>query len=158
MSVEGGPYNTRAYILTIFNDPLVHFDNALYEVWCDDTCEDGKPHKHQVVYFKTPVAFNTIKKSYPTAHIESVKSVYGAIHYIKDNKNGRKTNIEELGKVPIDRRPVTIKELMEVEDPDVLDWRQRKVWMQIKNVPKKIKLSEWKKIHEIDIDIEDWKK
>ena len=43
---------SRAFMITIYEDDLVHFPKAVYECWCDDTCKDGKPHKHQLVYFR----------------------------------------------------------------------------------------------------------
>lgn len=136
----------RCYILTIFNDDIKHFEKATFEIWCDDTCKDGKPHKHHVIYFKNPISFNTIKKQYPTAHIEAAKNIYDAIGYIKNNKNGRKTNIEFLGEEPKDTRFKTVGELKECKDVNELDWKQ---------------YNTWQKIHEKeanDLDIDDWQK
>lgn len=126
-----GRARARCYLLTIFNDELKHFDNATYECWCDDTCKDGKPHKHQCIYFKNQVSFSTLKKAYPTAHIEAAHNVYDAIHYIKDNKNGRKTNIEERGIEPHDTRFKSVKDLKECNDPELLDWKQFNTWQKI---------------------------
>lgn len=122
---------SRCYLLTIFDDDIKHFKNAAYECWCDDTCKDGKPHKHHCIYFKNAISFNTIKKTYPTAHIEAARSIYDAIHYVKDNKNGRKTNIEEIGTEPNDTRYKTVKELKDVQNPDELDWKQYNTWQRI---------------------------
>ena len=137
----GRIHKSRCYILTIFDDEIKHFEKSVYEIWCNDTCEDGKPHKHHVIYFKNPVSFNTIKKVYPTAHIETAHSVYDAIHYIKDNKKGRKFDIEESGDEPIDTRFKSVKDLKDCANPDDLDWRQ---------------YNTYRKIHENDeIDVED---
>lgn len=121
----------RCYILTIFNDDIKHFEKASYEIWCDDTCKDGKPHKHHVIYFKNPISFNTIKKQYPTAHIEAAKNIHDAIGYIKNNKNGRKTNIECLGEEPKDTRFKTVGDLKECQDVNDLDWKQYNTWRKI---------------------------
>lgn len=121
----------RCYIMTIWEEPLTHFEKAVYEVWCDDTCKDGKPHKHQVIYFKNPISFNSIKKIYKTSHIEKARSVYDAIHYIKDNKNGRKHNIEEIGTEPKDTRFHTVKDLKDCKDPDLIPWNQYNIWTKI---------------------------
>ncbi|UPW41816.1 replication associated protein [Peromfec virus RodF5_42] len=137
---------SRCFILTIFNDSVKHFKNAIYECWCDDTCKDGRPHKHHVIYFKNQVSFSTIKKIYPTAHIECVRSVYDAINYIKSNKNGRKHNIEEIGNEPKDMRFKTVKEIKECDNPDELDWKQYNVWKKIQDEKSN------------DIDIDDWYK
>lgn len=132
-------------MITIFQDELVHFEKAIYEIWCDDTCKDGKPHKHQVIYFKNNIAFSTIKKVYPTAHIESAKSIFDAINYIKENKNGRKTNIEFKGEEPKNTRFKTVGEIKNVKDENELDWKQYNTYLKIKSQPKKIKVQEWKK-------------
>lgn len=122
---------SRCWMITIFNDKLQHFDRAIYEIWCDDLTKDGKLHMHQVIYFKNPISFNTIKKVYPTAHIEKARDVYDAIHYIKDNKKGKKYNIQELGDEPINTRFKSVKELKECENPDELDWKQFNTWQKI---------------------------
>ena len=146
---QGGNTNTpckknRCYILTIFNDELKHFDKAIYECWCDDTCKDGKPHKHQVIYFKNPISFKTIKKSYPTAHIEFAHNVEDAIHYILDNKNGRKNNIEELGKRPHKHTFEKMSDLKD-EDSDDIPPFLYSAYSKYKNKPRPIKTSEWMK-------------
>lgn len=136
----------RCYMITIFNDDLKHFDNARYECWCDDSCKDGKHHIHQVIYFKSPISFNTIKKAYPTAHIEFTRDVYQAIHYIKDNKNGRKYNVQEIGEEPKNTRFMTAGELRKIPcGDDVPDWKMYNTWQKMQSEPKKIKLNEYKK-------------
>nr|WCD56408.1 MAG: replication associated protein [Cressdnaviricota sp.] len=134
----------RAWFVTSFHDPLYEFDNATYSITCDDTTEDGTYHFHQVVYFKNAVSWNSIKKHYPTANVRKCKSIYDSIHYIKDNVKGRKTNIKETGKEPTDTRFKSVKDLMDCNDPTLLDWKQ---------------FNTWKRIHENDeLDIEDFHK
>lgn len=122
---------SRCYMITIWQDELQHFEKAIYEIWCDDLSKDGKHHMHQVVYFKNPISFNTIKKKYETAHIETAKSIYHAIHYIKDNKGGKKYNVQEIGTEPKDTRYHTVAELTDVKDPNELDWKQFNTWQRI---------------------------
>lgn len=80
----------RAWCITNFDDEVWHPENAIYDLMCDDTTKDGKHHFHQYLYFKNAIAFSTIKKNYPTAHIECEIEQGAYINYIKDNKNGRK--------------------------------------------------------------------
>lgn len=134
----------RCYILTIFNEAIQHFEKAIYEVWCDDSCKDGKHHFHHVIYFKNPISFNTIKKVYPTAHIEFAHNVDDAIHYILDNKNGRKYNITEIGKRPQKHLFTSMKDLKD-EDSDDIPPYLYSAYSKYKNKPKPIKVSEWSK-------------
>lgn len=135
---------SRCYILTIFNEQLHTFDKAIYQCSCDDTCKDGKPHKHQVVYFKNAVSFKSIKKVYPTAHIEKAHSVEDAIHYILDNKNGRKTNIVEIGKRPEKHKFKSMGEMKDVDSDDVPPYMYS-AYSKYKNKAKPIKVSDWNK-------------
>lgn len=121
----------RCFMITNFNDELKHFEKATYEITCDDVTKDGRHHQHQVVHFKNPISFNTLKKAYPTAHIEVARNVYDAIHYIKDNTKGKKYNIEERGVEPVDTRFKTVKDLKECNDPELLDWKQFNTWQRI---------------------------
>lgn len=122
---------SRCYILTLWQETVKHFEKAVYEIWCDDESKDGKHHMHHVIYFKNPISFNTIKKAYPKAHIEPARNVYDAIHYIKDNKKGKKYNIQELGNEPKDTRFKSVAELKDVKDPEELDWKQFNTWQRI---------------------------
>lgn len=147
---QGGNTNSpcqsksRSYILTIFNDKLQHFSNAIYECWCNDTCKDGKPHQHQVIYFKNPISFNTIKKYYPTAHIEKAHNIEDAIHYILDNKNGRKTDIKELGTRPAKHKFETMKDLIDVEENEIPPYLYS-AYSKYVNKPKPLKTHNWAK-------------
>lgn len=104
----------RAWCITNFNDEIWHPEKAIYDLMCSDTSKDGKLHYHQYLYFKNPVAFSTIKKSYPTAHIQTEISQGAYISYIKENKNGRKTIIYEEGQAPQKHRFPTIREVKEM--------------------------------------------
>lgn len=134
-NTKTGCSKARAFMITIYEDPLVHFPKAIYECWCDDTCKDGKPHIHQLVYFKNPISWNTIKKAYKTSHIEVAKCVYDCIDYISD-KTKRKTNFQEIGERPKNTRFKTVKELLEVDDKADLDWKQVNTWERLKRQKK----------------------
>lgn len=123
---------SRVWFITSFNDKLTHFENAKYECWCDDLTEDNKYHFHQVVVFHNQISFNTIKKSYPSAHIQKpIIDVYKCIEYIEANKNGKKSNFQELGERPKNTRFQTVKELKDCKEPDLLDWKQYNTYMKI---------------------------
>lgn len=119
-------------MITLFEDPLVHFEKAIYECWCDDRCKDDKPHKHQLVYFKNQTSFNTIKKAYKTSHIEVAKNVYDCIGYISDT-SGKKTNFQEIGKRPVDTRYKSTAELMDVSDVREVPWQQVNTWRRLRS-------------------------
>ena len=141
----GNTIRSRCWILTIFNiNEVKHDPKAIYECWCNDTCKDGRPHMHQVYYFSNAVSFKRIQAIYGNAHIETAKNVHDAIHYILDNKNGRKTNIQELGDKPHDTRFKTIKELSLVNDDEVPPYLYS-AYSKYKNKPKAIKLNDWNK-------------
>lgn len=134
----------RAYILTIFKEQITHFEKSIYECWCDDTCKDGKHHFHHVLYFKNPISFKTIKKVYPTAHIEAAHNIEDAINYVLSNKNGRKYNIQELGKRPQKHKFESMKDLKDENSDDVPPYLYS-AYSKYKNKPKPIKTSEWLK-------------
>lgn len=137
---------SRAWFITSFNDPLQHFDNAKYECWCDDETEKGDYHFHQTIVFENQIYFNTIKKKYPTAHIQKPwKDVYHCIKYCEKTEETHKTNFQEIGQRPVDTRFKTVGELKECKDPELLDWKQYNTWTKIQSAPQKIKRGEWKK-------------
>ena len=110
----------RCYFITNHNiNEPIDDEKAIYSISCDDTCKDGKPHKHIVLYFKNPVGFNRIKKLMPSAHIEMAHNVEDAIHYILDNKNGRKCNIIERGNRPEKHKFKKMSDLKDVEEDDI---------------------------------------
>lgn len=138
----------RAWCITNFNDELWHPDNASYDLVCDDTTKDGKHHFHQYLYFKNAIALSTIKKHYPTAHIECEIEQGAYINYIKDNKNGRKVIVYEEGTVPCKHKFPTIAETkqMSVEERNELP-------VQYFNIVKQLNAAEAN-----DIDIDNWHK
>lgn len=117
-TTSGGRSKSRTWFITNYNDELKHFPTAIYEIWCKDTTKPehgSKFHYHQTVYFKNAVSFNTIKKQYPSAHIQPPKKdLFACINYIKANKNGRKYDVESIGEEPKDNRFKTIKEVKEM--------------------------------------------
>ena len=138
----------RAWIITTFdkNEREIKHNKTIYDLRCDDSTkpENGnKWHAHIVLYFKSQISFNTIKKLFPSAHIEKVKDIYDAIGYIKNNVNGRKTIYYENGKEPINTRFMTIKDLKKIDNPDELDWKM---------------LNTWEKLHPQELDVNDWHK
>lgn len=121
---------SRGWMITIYDDELVHFDKAIYECWCDDTCKDGKHHIHQLVYFKNPVSFNTIKKRYATSHIEAAHNVFDCIKYISATDK-RKYNFNEIGTRPVDARYKSTRELLDCNDVSEIPWQQINTWNKL---------------------------
>lgn len=141
---------SRAFMITIYEDDLVHFPKAVYECWCDDTCKDGKPHKHQLVYFRNQISWNTIKKAYKTSHIEVAKNVYDCIAYISNTVGTRKVNFTELGTRPVDSRYKSVRELRETDNVDDIPWMQVNTWRKLKSDESMvITLDDWHKDIEV---------
>lgn len=55
------------------------WDNIIYWCMCDEVAKT--PHTHIFIQFKNPVYFSSIKKAFPTAHIEEAKGS------AEDNRN-----------------------------------------------------------------------
>lgn len=104
----------RAWCITNFNDEVWHPANSVYDLMCQDTSKDGKSHFHQYLYFKNAISFNSIKKHYPTAHIQKEMAPGAYIDYIKGNANGRKTLVYEEGIAPKKHLFPTIREVREM--------------------------------------------
>lgn len=111
----------RAWCLTIFDDELQYPDNATYNLICKDTTKDGKIHYHQYLYFKNAISFNTVKKMYPTAHIQGEISQGAYIQYIKGNANGRKEVIFEDGNAPCKHRFPSIRQVEQMTQDERKD-------------------------------------
>lgn len=146
--VAGNRVRARAWCITNFNDVIQHPENALYDLMCEDYTKENKKHYHQYLYYKNAIAFNSIKKLYPTARIEKEKVQGAYIDYIKQNKNGRKKVVYEEGDAPRKNKFPTIKEVeqMSIEERKTLP-------IQYKNIVDKMNDRDVN-----DIDIEDWKK
>lgn len=75
---------SRKWLLTI-NNPLEHDMSQqvimihlaslqpIYFCMCDETGEEGTYHTHVFIQFKNPMAFNTLKKYFPSAHIDKAR-------------------------------------------------------------------------------------
>ena len=115
---------SRKYQLT-FNNPQEHgcsheFINSVmnekfnftYYCLCDEVGENRTPHTHLFFYCENAVLFETVKKRFPTAHIEKAKGTNQENRdYIRKegkylNSEKKETNIietfEEYGEMPID--------------------------------------------------------
>ena len=113
---------SRAYQLTL-NNPLpdlnhdiiksllaLKFKTFVYAAMADEIGEQGTYHTHVYCCFSSAVRFSTIKKHFPTAHIEAVKgSVQDNIDYLQktgkwENTAKAETSVdgsfEELGERP----------------------------------------------------------
>ena len=124
---------SKTWFITMFEDELKHPKDVVYDISCEDSTEKGFFHYHQVLCYENPVSIDVIKELYPTSHIERARSVYDSINYLKNNKNGRKSNVIEIGKSPIntDCEKYTTEDLEHIEDPTILSLRLQKIWREI---------------------------
>ena len=115
----------RKYNITI-NNPIEHgyshekikrilsTSNYIYFCMCDEIGSEKTYHTHIYVCFENAVHFSTLKKRFPTAHIEQVKGssqenrdyIRKEGKYIDSDK--KETNIietfEEFGEMPLDKK------------------------------------------------------
>lgn len=138
----------RAWCITNFNDPLQYPDNCRYNLICSDTTKEGKLHYHQYLYFDNQRAFSSIKKLYPTAHLQREIRPQAYIQYIKNNKNGRKTVIFEEGEPPAKNRFPTIAQVKAMTREE-----REKLPLQYANTIAKMNAAE-----DNDIDVDEWGK
>lgn len=52
-------------------DTLKKWENIIYWCMCDETAKT--PHTHLFIQLKNPIYFSSVKKAFPTAHIEEAK-------------------------------------------------------------------------------------
>ncbi len=114
---------SRKYQLT-FNNPAEHgcthevikeslkkWDNILYCCMCDEIGEQGTLHTHLYFIAKNPLYFNSVKKTFPTAHIEEAvgSSEENRAYIRKEGKweetekecTNLKETFEEFGSMPV---------------------------------------------------------
>lgn len=109
----------RSWFLTINNprdNSLPQHASEKYAVWQLEKGESGTPHLQCLIQMRNPIGFNTIKKLYPTAHIEVPRSLKASIKYCQkedtrqegpwtrgDEPNqGSRTDLAELAEVIIE--------------------------------------------------------
>lgn len=148
----------RNYFVTFWNQSDLQQnlpEKAQYYVQCEDSCKDGKWHAHCFIYFKNPTAFSTVQKMFSSkCDIKVPLRNSWCIDYVKGIRTGgkelRKHNIVEFGTMPMDNGcKRTVAELKNIENPDELEWNQFNTWQKVKAMPKKIKVSDWKKPIEV---------
>lgn len=100
----------------------------------------GHEHIHVYVHFSRPSRLSV--KKCQGAHIEACRgSPKQNIEYIRKDGN----IIEEVGDAPHQGVQHTVKDLMEIQEPDQLEWREYNTWVKVHTRPTKIKKSEWNK-------------
>lgn len=74
---------------TTIKETLVsHFPTLVYFCMADEVAETGTPHTHLYIVFRSRVRWSTVKKHFPTAHIEVARgTVTNNIEYIQ--KSGK---------------------------------------------------------------------
>lgn len=118
--------SARKFQLTI-NNPLEHgmsheaikeqlatLSSVTYYCLCDEIGEQGTPHTHIYIASKNPVMFTTLKKRFPSAHIEAARGSHQEnLDYIQkqgkwadDEKSETSLpdTFEEWGELPPDRQ------------------------------------------------------
>lgn len=117
-NTSGHSTRSRCWFITDFEQfEPIRFDKSIYEISCLDTSKPehgSKKHLHHLIYFKNAISFNTVKKVYPKGHIEKPRDLFDCIGYIKNNVNGRKYDVVEIGVEPKNTRFASIKEVKEM--------------------------------------------
>lgn len=117
----GADKQARNYMLTINNPGVEYshteikkifntkFKTARFCAMCDEIGECGTQHTHVVLSFDSAVRFSTVKKRFPTAHIESIRNLQDSISYLKKEGKWKDTkkaetsipgSYEEHGELP----------------------------------------------------------
>ena len=127
--------SSKTWFITIFEDELKHPKDVVYDISCEDSTEKGFFHYHQVLCYENPVLIDVIRELYPTSHIERARSFYDSINYLRNNRNGRKSNVIEIGKSPIniDCEKYTTEDLEHIKDPTILSLRLQNIWRTLHN-------------------------
>ena len=96
--------------LTIKKTLVENFTTLRYFCMADEIGKEGTPHTHLYVYFNSRVRFSTVKKNFPSAHIEPAHgNIQSNISYIKKTGKWEGTDkaetrvdgtFEEWGTVP----------------------------------------------------------
>lgn len=99
--------------IAIKKELIENFTTLRYFCMADEVGEQGTPHIHIYVNFTSRVRFSTLKKHFPTAHIETAfGNVQANIDYIKKQGKWEDTDkaetriegtFEEWGKVPVQK-------------------------------------------------------
>lgn len=121
---------SKTWFITTFKDELQHPEDVIYDISCEDSTEKGFFHYHQVLYYENPVSIDVIRELYPASHIERARSIYDSINYLKNNRNGRKSNVVEIGNPPINTNyeNYTTEDLEHIKDPTILSLRLQNIW------------------------------
>ena len=70
--------------LTIKKTLVENFTTLRYFCMADEIGKEGTPHTHLYVYFNSRVRFSTVKKNFPSAHIEPAHgNIESNISYVK---------------------------------------------------------------------------
>lgn len=90
-----------------------NFPTVRYFCMADEIGEKGTPHTHVYCSFRSRVRFSTIKKNFPTAHIEAARgTAQSNVDYIQKKGKWEKTDkvetrvegsFEEWGKMPVQK-------------------------------------------------------
>ena len=76
--------------LTIKKTLVENFTTLRYFCMADEIGKEGTPHTHLYVYFNSRVRFSTVKKNFPSAHIEPAHgNIESNISYVKKNGSFR---------------------------------------------------------------------
>lgn len=147
-------FKARAFQLTLnSSENLMNcYDGIMNELKklksCDYiiSCKEKAPttgHEHIHIYAHFCNMYKLSKKILQyKPHVETCKgSPKQNIEYIR--KDGE--ILDEIGDEPKQGTRHTVKELKEIKNPDELESHEFNTWQKIQNMPKKIKLDEWKK-------------
>lgn len=147
-----GNTKARAFQLTINNvetyDKVKNYITGLktndYMIACKEKAPTtGHEHIHMYAHFRNAIKLSL--KKCEGAHVEMCRGTpQQNIAYIE--KDG--DIIDEIGDRP-QQGGVRVRDLAATEDPADLDWKMYHTWREIREQPKKVKLSEWHKEVEV---------
>ena len=81
-------------------------------------------------------------------HLKKIFNNSGCIQYVKGEiKDERKAkhDIHEYGIAPLDNGKHKVKDLINIDNPEELDWKEFNTWKKIREMPRKVKKSDWSK-------------
>ena len=147
---------SNTWLIAIFKDKLEHPKDAVYDLSCRQKSRAGKMYYLQVLIYDKPIAFGELRKIYPKAQIDAQKSVLNVINNIKKDTSGKRTDVVEIGKLPLEQelnnninknnnnknekesnnakpkeKLITVEKLKNISNPKKLYFDEYDVWLNI---------------------------
>lgn len=121
-----GNTKLRSYFMTI-NNPMdvdkAHLLDADKYAFQYEAGENGTRHIQAYVYYKNAISFTSMKKRFPRAHIEKVKSIPDAIKYCTKEETRLEGPFIKGLIIPKNEKPKLSKEAKEIRKEINPYWR-----------------------------------